>query len=85
MRTTAAGVEIDLEDRGTAFMPTRVVITRADGSIERAEVPVDAWLGGARRHTLRVPASPAVASVEIDPERKFAYVSRERHRWEAGR
>jgi hypothetical protein len=85
VRTTAAGVEIDVEDRGMAFMPTRVAITRADASVERTEVPVERWLGGARRHTLRLRGSPAVTKVEIDPDRRFAYVSRDGHRWEAGR
>jgi hypothetical protein len=84
VRTTSAGVEIDVEDRGMAFMPTRVVVTRSDGSIERAEVPVEIWLGGARRHSLRLRGSPGVRKVEIDPDRRFAYVSREAHRWEAG-
>jgi len=84
VRSTAAGVEIDVEDRGQAFMPARLVVTRADGSVERTEVPVEVWLGGARRHTVRVRGSPAVTRVEIDPERRFAYVSRDRHRWEAG-
>jgi hypothetical protein len=85
VRTTAAGVEIDVEDRGMAFMPTRLAITRADASVERREVPVERWLGGARRHTLRLRGSPAVTKVEIDPDRQFAYVSRDGHRWEAGR
>jgi hypothetical protein len=84
VRTAGAGVEIDVEDRGMAFMPTRVVVTRSDGSVERAEVPVEIWLGGARRHTLRLRGSPGVTKVEIDPDRRLAYVSRERHRWEAG-
>jgi hypothetical protein len=84
VRTTPRGVEIDIEDRGQAFMPTPVVVTRADGSVERAEVPVEIWLGGARRHTLRLRGSPAVAKVDIDPDRRFAYASRERHRWGAG-
>jgi hypothetical protein len=85
VRSAVGGVEIDIEDRGMAFMPARVAITRADGSVERAEVPVEVWLGGARRHTLRARGSPAVTRVEIDPERRFAYLSRERHRWEGGR
>jgi hypothetical protein len=84
VRTAPAGVEIDVEDRGMAFMPTRVVVTRSDGSVERAEVPVEIWLGGARRHTLRLRGSPGVTKVEIDPDRRLAYVSRERHRWESG-
>jgi hypothetical protein len=85
VRTTPTGVEIDVEDRGAAFMPTRVAVARADGSVERSEVPVEVWLAGARRHTLRLRGSPAVTKVEIDQDRRFAYVNRERHRWEAGR
>jgi hypothetical protein len=85
VRATPDGVEIDVADRGMAFMPTRLAVTRADGSVERAEVSVDVWLGGARRHTLRLRGSPAVTKVEIDPDRRFAYVSREGHRWEPGR
>jgi hypothetical protein len=85
VRPTGSGVEIGVEDRGTAYMPTRLVVTRADGSAERVEVPVDVWLGGARLHTLRVAGSPAVTRVEIDPDRRFAYLNRDRHRWEAGR
>jgi hypothetical protein len=84
VRASPSGVEIDVEDRGTAFMPVRLAITRADGSVERSEVPVDVWLAGARRHTLRLRGSPAVTKVEIDPDRRFAYLSRERHRWETG-
>lgn len=83
VRATSGGVEIDVEDRGSAYMPTRLSITRADGTVEQADVPVDVWLGGSRRHTLRVRGSPAVTQVEIDPGRRFAYLSRERHRWEA--
>jgi len=85
VRSTPSGVEIDVDDRGEAFMPTPLVVTRADGSTERVDVPVDVWLGGARRHTVRVGGSPAVVRVEIDPERRFAYLARDRHRWEAGR
>ena len=84
VRTSAAGVEIDVEDRGSAYMPTRLAVTRAGGSVERIEVPVDVWLAGARRYTLRVRGSPAVTKVEIDPEMKLGYASREGHRWPAG-
>lgn len=83
VRATQSGVEIDIEDRGSAFMPTRLAITRADGTVERAEVPVEIWLGGGRRHTLRLRGSPTVTKVEVDPDRRFAYLGREGHRWEA--
>ncbi len=85
VRVTSAGLEVDVEDRGSAYMPTRLAITRADGSVEQVEVPVDIWLGGPRRHTLRLRGSPAVTRVEIDPGQRFAYLSRDQHRWEAGR
>ena len=85
VRQTAGGVEVDVEDRGAAYMPTRLAVTRADGSVERVEVPVDVWLGGARTHTLRLGGTPSVARVEIDPDRRFAYVRRDGHRWESGR
>jgi peptidase M1-like protein len=62
---------ITIEDRGLAPMPAPVVVTRADGSVERLEVPVDAWLTGARRHIVRVAASPRIIKVEIDPDRAF--------------
>jgi hypothetical protein len=85
VRATSGGVEIDVEDRGSAYMPTRLTITRADGSVEQAEVSVDVWLGGTRRHTLRLRGSPAAVKVEIDPGWRFAYLSREHHRWEAAK
>ena len=84
VRTTGDWVEIEVEDRGMAFMPTRMVVTRSDGSSERVEVSVHHWLEGARRSAVRVRGAPAVTRVEIDPERRFAYVTREGHRWPAG-
>ena len=74
-----ASVEIDgpqavitIEDRGDLPMPARVVIEREDGSVERAEVPVETWLGGARTATLRVSASPVITRVRLNPDGRFA-------------
>ena len=81
---TPAGdaLEIVIEDRGLAPMPARVVVTRADSSTERHEVPVEVWLQGARRHVLRIAAEPAVTRIEIDPERWFPDIDRSNQVWE---
>ncbi|HKO16843.1 MAG TPA: M1 family aminopeptidase, partial [Gemmatimonadaceae bacterium] len=73
--------EITVEDRALAPMPVRLAITRADGHVERVELPVTVWLGGARRATTRVAASPAVVSVEIDPEGFFPDMDRTNQHW----
>ncbi len=80
---TPAGdaLEVVVEDRGLAPMPARVAVTRADGTVDRLEVPVEVWLGGARRHTLRVPNGATVTRIEIDPDGQFADVDRDNQRW----
>ena len=80
---TPAGtaLEIVIEDRGLAPMPARVAVTRADGTVERLEVPVEVWLAGATRDTLRVVNGATVTKVEIDPEQSFADVDRTNQIW----
>ncbi|HET9984045.1 MAG TPA: M1 family metallopeptidase [Longimicrobiales bacterium] len=72
---------IHVEDRGLAPMPARIAVTRADGRVDRVEVPVEVWLAGARRHDIRVAAAPAITRVEIDPERFFPDVDRTNQVW----
>jgi len=72
---------ITVEDRGLAPMPVRLAITRQGGRVERREIPVDAWLRGERRTTLRVAASPKITKVEIDPENAFPDIDRTNNRW----
>jgi hypothetical protein len=72
---------ITIVDQGLAPMPVLVAVTRADGTVQRVDVPVDVWLGGARRYVLRVSASPSVAKVEIDPEGLFPDVNRDNQIW----
>ena len=74
-------VEIEIEDRGLAPMPARLVVTREGGGTDRWEVPVDVWLAGARHHILRVAARPAVIRVEIDPEGAFPDADRSNQVW----
>ncbi len=83
VRAAGAETEITIADLGMAPMPVRLAITRADGRVERREVPVEVWLAGARTHALRVPSGAGVVRVEIDPERAFPDVDRTNDRWAA--
>lgn len=75
------GTRIVVEDRGTAPMPARLLVTREDGRTERAEVPVETWLRGARQATVTVAAGSPVVKVEIDPDRSFPDVDRSNNVW----
>ncbi len=74
---------ITIEDRGLAPMPVRLVVTRADGSVQRMEVPVDVWLTGLRRYVARVASSPSVVRVDIDPDAQFPDMDRDDKVWPA--
>lgn len=76
-------VAITIEDRGLAPMPVRLAITRADGTTEQRELPVDVWLSGAATAEVLVPAG--VTRVEIDPEGLFPDVDRENNVWTGAR
>ena len=70
-----------IEDRGLAPMPARVVVTRADSTTERLDVPVETWLSGATRATLRVRNGATVVRIEIDPEQVFQDIDRANQVW----
>jgi hypothetical protein len=76
-------MEITVEDRGMMPLPARLAITRADGRVDRLEIPVEAWLAGATRQIVTVPAEPAVVRVVIDPEMVFPDVDRRNQTWRA--
>ena len=72
-------------DMGLAPMPTPITVTRADGSTQRLDIPVEAWLkdGGTRRVTVRVAAEPRVTRVVLDPAGLFPDVDRRQEEWPA--
>ncbi|HYL20538.1 MAG TPA: M1 family metallopeptidase [Gemmatimonadales bacterium] len=82
---TAIGdsVEITVADEGLAPMPVRLAVTRADGRVERLEVPVEVWLRGARHTTVRVAREPRIVRVAIDPEGYFPDLDRTNQTWPA--
>jgi hypothetical protein len=80
---TPAGdsVAITIGDRGLAPMPVLLAVTRADGSVQRLELTVDAWLGGKRRAVARVAAAPRIVRIEIDPDGRFPDLDRQNQTW----
>ncbi|GJG89192.1 peptidase [Gemmatimonadetes bacterium T265] len=83
--TQGDSTAVTVEDRGLAPMPVVLAVTRAGGGVQRVTVPVDVWLAGARRHVVRLPATPAVVRVEIDPDGLFPDVDRSNQVWPAAR
>jgi len=75
-------VTITVEDRGTAPLPTFVVVTLANGEVRRATVPIESWLTGARSQTVTVSVPGRVTRVELDPEQVFPDVNRRDNVWE---
>ncbi|HUQ82321.1 MAG TPA: M1 family metallopeptidase, partial [Gemmatimonadaceae bacterium] len=73
---------VTVEDKGLAPMPVRLAITRQGRSgVERREIPVDVWLRGERRTTIKIGSSPRITKVEIDPEGAFPDIDRTNNRW----
>jgi len=72
---------ITIEDRGLAPMPVALAITRANGKVERINVSVGVWLAGARTYVVRVPATPEIVRVEIDPDGLFPDINRANGLW----
>lgn len=79
----AQGYAITIEDRGLAPMPVPLTVTRANGSTERVDVPVDVWLKGARRYVAHVGGGSAVMKVEIDAAGAFPDIDRGNQLWRA--
>lgn len=78
----AGGVAITIEDRGMAPMPVKLAVTRAGGTVQRIDIPVDVWLKGARSYVQHVAAAPEIVKVEIDPDGLFPDINRANQVWE---
>ena len=72
---------VTVEDRGSAPMPARLVITRSDGTTDRTEIPVEVWLRGQSRAVHAVHGAGTVTRIEIDPEMVFPDLDRTNQSW----
>jgi hypothetical protein len=79
--TAGDSLEIVVANRERAPMPVKLAVSRADGRTDSLIIPVDVWLGGQKRTTVRVPREPNVRSIEIDPAHEFPDVDRGNQRW----
>jgi hypothetical protein len=79
--TSGDSLEIVVENEGRAIMPVALAVTRAGGQVDSVTVRAEAWLDGERRRTVRIAATPAVRSIEIDPDREFPDVDRSNQVW----
>jgi hypothetical protein len=79
--TVGDSLEVEISNRGKAPMPVLLVVTRESGTPDTVTVPVDVWLGGAKRTAVRVRREPTVKRIEIDPGNEFPDVDRGNQRW----
>ena len=79
--TAGDSLQVDISNRGKAPMPVLLVVTRTSGAADTLTVPVDVWLGGAKRTSVRVAKEPTIKSIEIDPGREFPDVDRGNQTW----
>jgi hypothetical protein len=79
--TTGDSVEVVVQNRGRAPMPVNLVITRNDGKADSVTIPVDVWLGGEKRTTVRLAREPSIKTIEIDPANDFPDIDRSNQVW----
>ena len=74
------GNTIVVEDRGQAYMPTFLTITRENGERLTREIPVETWFTSTRA-TVTVPDGSPIVRVEIDAQNGFPDVDRSNNVW----
>jgi hypothetical protein len=79
--TVGDSLDVEISNRGKAPMPVLLVVTRESGAADTVTVPVDVWLGGAKRTAVRVRREPTVKRIEIDPGNEFPDVDRGNQKW----
>jgi hypothetical protein len=79
--TMGDSADVVISNRGKAPMPVKLVVTRAQGTPDTVTVPVDVWLGGARKTSVRVAREPTIKTIAIDPGNEFPDVDRGNQKW----
>jgi hypothetical protein len=79
--TSGDSLDVVVQNRGRAPMPVHLVVSRTEGRADSVNVPVDVWLAGEKRTTIRVAREPAIKRIEIDPAKDFPDVDRSNQEW----
>ncbi len=74
-------VAITVDNVGQIPMPVPLRLTLTDGRTQDVTVPINVWLGGARRYTEIVMTAGPVQRVVIDPDRLLPDVDRRNNEW----
>jgi hypothetical protein len=72
---------ITVHDNGWVPMPVRLTVTRADGTVTHALIPVDVWLSGRVSATVTVAPGAEVTRVVIDVGHWFPDANRRNNVW----
>jgi hypothetical protein len=80
----AYNVSVDLVSNTRVVMPTRLLLTLANGQTRTADLPVEIWFGGPR-YTYRVQTPAQVAGVMIDPQNTLPDQNRGNNAWGTAR
>ena len=72
---------ITVENKGKAPMPVLLVARGASGDTTSLTVPVDAWLQGEKKVTVRMAVPDDFTRVEIDPAQRFPDADRSNQSW----
>ena len=79
--TAGDSLDVVIENKGRLPMPVPLLVTRTDDTADSIRVPVTVWLAGAKRTTVRIPLTPTIRSIEIDPAREYPDINRSNQRW----
>jgi hypothetical protein len=80
-RLAGGETRVVVRDLGWVPMPVHLTVTREDGEVLDALIPVDRWLSGLDRAEVVIPSGPRVTRVEIDAARHFPDADRSNNRW----
>ncbi len=74
-------LDVQIENRGRVPMPVLLVAQNQKGERTRVTVPVDVWLSGTKRATVRMAIPTGFTRVEIDPDEQFPDLDRTNNTW----
>ena len=71
----AKGAQVTVENCGKLVMPSTLLVSYADGSTSRMQVPVETWLQQSKAE-IELPGRKPIASVTLDPDHTLPDVDR---------